>query len=71
MIAAYIDQIIMFSVGIYASLVGFRVVAPPSKDPAQAQVWLSKFGIFFRVGGPLMIGIAIVLAAAQFFGIAG
>ncbi len=69
MLAQYIDSIIMLLVGAYASAVGFGAIAAPSRDPIAAQQWLGRYGKLFRVIGPLLIVIALLLAAGKYFGL--
>ena len=66
MLAEYIDSIFMLLVGIYASAVGFGAIAPPSKDPVAGQQWLARYGKLFRIIGPLLVVIALVLAAGRY-----
>ena len=71
MLAEYIDSIFTLLVGIYASAVGFGVIAPPaSSDPVAGQQWLARYGKLFRIIGPLLVVIALVLAAGQYFRLA-
>jgi hypothetical protein len=58
MLSQYIDFIIMFLVGVYASLVGFGVIGLPS---------LGDKARLFRVLGPMLMIIALALAAAEVF----
>jgi hypothetical protein len=68
MLAQYIDSIIMLFVGAYACAVGFgKLPAPPSKDPVAAQQWLARYGKLFRIIGPLLIVIALILAVGRRF----
>lgn len=68
MLADYIDSIIMLFVGVYACAVGFGAMPAPSKDPIAGQQWLARYGKLFRIIGPLLIVIALILAAAKYFG---
>ncbi|HEX4973201.1 MAG TPA: hypothetical protein VFV69_19310 [Steroidobacteraceae bacterium] len=71
MLAEHIDSIFMLLVGIYASAVGFGAIAPPSSsDPVAGQQWLARYGKLFRIIGPLLVVIALVLAAGQYFRLA-
>ena len=67
MIADYIDSIIMFCVGLYVSAVGFGRLPAPTKDPIAGKQWLTQYGKFFKIGGPLLVVISLILAAAKFF----
>lgn len=70
MLAQYIDSIITLLVGAYACAVGYGAMAPPpARDPAAGQQWLARYGKLFRIIGPLLIVIALILAAAKFFGV--
>jgi hypothetical protein len=68
MLADYIDSIIMLFVGIYACAVGFGAVPAPSREPAAGQQWLARYGKLFRIVGPLLIVISLILGAAKYFG---
>lgn len=67
MLAQYIDSIIMLFVGAYACAVGFGAMPAPSKDPAAGQQWLERYGKLFRIIGPLLVVISLVLAAGKYF----
>jgi len=71
MLAEYIDSIFMLLVGIYAGAVGFGAIAPPSlSDPVAGQQWLARYGKLFRIIGPLLIVVALVLTAGKYFRLA-
>ncbi|MGE0242144.1 MAG: hypothetical protein AB7S59_25750 [Parvibaculaceae bacterium] len=65
MLANYIDEIIMFCVGAWATATGFGYLPMPVKDPAAAQQWQARFGTLFKWIGPLLLVISIVLAVVQ------
>jgi hypothetical protein len=65
MIAAYIDQIIMILTGAWASAVAYGAMPPPFPD---VHLWESRFRPMFRVIGPLLLVIGLVLAVAQMMG---
>jgi len=67
MLADYIDSIFMLLVGVYACAVGFGALPAPSKDPVAGQQWILRYGKMFRIIGPLLIVIALVIAAGKFF----
>jgi hypothetical protein len=67
MLAQYIDSIIMLLIGAYACSVGYGAMAPPSRDPVAGQQWLDRYGRMFRIIGPLLIVIAVILAASRYF----
>ena len=71
MIAAYIDQIIMFFAGIWACGIGYGYLPPLGKDPSAQQQWFARFGKMFRIIGPTLVVIALVLAGARYFGVMG
>lgn len=62
--ADYIDSLIMFLAGAYATGVGFRWLASPAKGPS-SQVWERRWLPLFRIIGPLMMAIAAVLTIAE------
>ena len=63
--AEYIDALIMFCAGAWAT-VGFRRV-PPGAGSAMANDWHGRFGPMLRIIGPLLMLIAGVLAGATYF----
>jgi hypothetical protein len=69
MLAEYIDSIIMFAVGGYATAVAFGRLPLPTKDVAAGQQWLARYGSWFKVIGPLLMLIALVLAYSQAAGL--
>lgn len=71
MLAAYIDQIIMFFVGVWATGVGYGFLPTLGKDATAQEQWKAKFGKPFKIIGPLLIVIALALAAGQFIGAPG
>jgi hypothetical protein len=68
MLAQYIDSIFMFAVGAYACAVGFGAMPAPSKDPVAGQQWMARYGRLFKIIGPLLIVIAVILAAGKYLG---
>ncbi|MBB4276043.1 hypothetical protein [Rhizobium mongolense] len=60
MIAAYIDEFIMFCAGLWVTSVGYGYL-PLSRNPANR----SPVVRHFKWMGPLLLAIAIVLAAAS------
>lgn len=60
MIAAYIDEFIMFCAGLWMTLVGFGYLAL-SKNPA----YQPRVVRHFKWMGPMLIVIAIILAIAS------
>jgi len=71
MLAEYIDSIFTLLVGIYASAVGFGAIAPPwSDDPGAGHQWFARYGKLFRIIGPTLVVIALVLAAGKYFKVA-
>jgi hypothetical protein len=59
-----IDGIIFVILGVWCLLIGMGK-ARVSKNPEAAAVWLKKWGIVFRIGGPVMILAGIVRIAAD------
>jgi hypothetical protein len=60
-----IDGIIFIALGAWVSLVGLGKVRV-SKNPEAGAAWLAKWGIVFRIGGPIMIVVGIVKIVASF-----
>jgi hypothetical protein len=69
MIAEYIDSIILFCVGLWASGVVFGRLPAPTKDTVAGQKWLAQYGKLFRIAGPSLVAISLILAAGRFFGL--
>ena len=70
MLAAYIDEIIMFFVGAWATAMGFGYLRV-SKDPIAEEKWRARFGKHLKWIGPLLLVIAAVLAVAKLTGVSG
>jgi hypothetical protein len=51
--ASMIDGIITIAIGLFISLVAFRVI-PISKDPTKADEWHARWGGFMKIAGPLI-----------------
>lgn len=64
MVAAYIDEFIMFCVGLWMTAVGLGYLVLPG-NPATQPAWVSKLAGHFKWMGPLLLFIAIVLAVAS------
>ena len=64
MIAAHVDEIIMFCAGAWMSAIGFGLLPAPGRNPASGASWLERYGTLFKWGGPLLLIISIVLAIA-------
>lgn len=71
MLAAYIDQIIMFLVGVWATGVGYGFLPALGKDAAAQEQWKARFGKLFKFIGPALIVIALVLAVGHYIGAPG
>ena len=65
MLANYIDEIIMFCVGAWATAVSFGYLQMPAKDPVARQQWQTRYGTMFRWIGPILIAISVVLAISM------
>jgi hypothetical protein len=63
MIARYIDQIIMLLVGVWVTCIGFGVVPPPT-DRAEFK---EKYVPLLKALGPLLMTMALMMAALEFF----
>jgi hypothetical protein len=64
MIAANIDEIIMFGAGLWMTAVGLGFLSLPG-DPAKQPDWVPGVVGHFKWMGPLLLAIAIVLAIAS------
>ncbi|MCG8588239.1 MAG: hypothetical protein MJE66_03035 [Proteobacteria bacterium] len=63
----YVDGIIPLLAGIWMTAVGYRYIAPPGRDASDREAWLRRFGGWFRVGGPALILISVLLMALTHF----
>jgi hypothetical protein len=63
-IADYIDEFIMFCVGLWMTGVGFGLLQSPFQAQPGQQPWWLQVAKHFKWMGPLLILIAIVLAFA-------
>lgn len=64
-LAAYIDHLIMFLAGVYATGVGYGWLASPARGLSAAE-WHRRFGRLFRVIGPMLLSISVLLAFATY-----
>lgn len=64
MIAAYIDEFIMFCAGLWMTAVGFGRLPLPG-NPASQPSWVPTVAGHFKWMGPLLLVIAIILAIAS------
>jgi hypothetical protein len=64
MIAAYIDELIMFCVGLWMTAVGLGYLPTPG-NPASQPSWATTLLGHFKWIGPLLLVIALVLAIAS------
>lgn len=71
MLAAYIDEIIMFFVGAWATATGFGYLPMPGTDPIKQEQWRARFGKHLKWIGPVLLVIATVLAVAKYTGLSG
>lgn len=64
MVAAYIDEFIMFCAGLWMTAVGFGYLPLPGNAASQPPLVMTVAG-HFKWMGPLLLAIAIVLAIAS------
>jgi hypothetical protein len=62
LIASLIDGSIMFIFGGYIALLGFRVVGKKPGTRPRLDEWMSRFGKFFKIGGPLLMAFGVFQA---------
>jgi len=63
-----INNAIGIVIGIYVTLIGFRVIGIPGKQTNEARdAWFARWGKFFRIAGPLMIVIASLITLHSIF----
>jgi len=41
--------------GVYITLIGFRVISASKKQDEKYEEWLKKWGLFLKIGGPVLI----------------
>lgn len=71
MLANYIDEIIMFCAGAWATATGFGYLRMPAKDPLARQQWQERFGLALKWIGPALLIISVSLAIAKTAGAGG
>lgn len=59
--------ILVLALGGWSTAVGYGYWLPPVKDMAEADAWKARHGRKLKVIGPLMILIACLYTALQFF----
>lgn len=69
MLAEYFDSIMMFAVGAYATAVAFGQLPPPMSDVAAGRQWLARYGNWFKIIGPMLIVIAVILTYSHAAGL--
>jgi hypothetical protein len=57
---ALVNAAIPFCVGIYCLLVGFRIVGKKAGDDPKFDEWHARFGVFFKVAGPILMILGII-----------
>ncbi|PKA44127.1 hypothetical protein N2599_19980 [Rhizobium sullae] len=65
MVAAYIDEFIMFCAGLWMTAVGFGYLTFLTPNQRDQNAWLAKLVIYFKWMGPLLLLIATILAIAS------
>lgn len=68
MLANYIDEIIMFCAGLWATATGFGYLQLPAKDPLARQQWERRFGTTLKWAGPILLVISVALVAVKSIG---
>jgi hypothetical protein len=63
--ANYVDHLITFLVGLYATGVGYGWLASPARGPSAAN-WQRRFGPLLRLIGPTLLVIAVGLMVAEY-----
>jgi hypothetical protein len=59
-----IDGIIFVTLGVWVLLIGLGK-ARVSKNPEAGAAWLEKWGLAFRIGGPIMVLVGIAKAVGN------
>lgn len=50
-----VEGILLFLVGIYCTLIGFRVISASKKQGPEYDAWHKKWGLLLKIAGPIMI----------------
>lgn len=56
------QALVVIGVGVFSTLLGFGLI-PAGLDPKKAQAWRRRYAGNFRIGGPLVIVVGLVLLA--------
>jgi hypothetical protein len=64
-IAVLVDKGITVFAGLFFTLMGFRIVGKKPGESASYDEHMSKFGRLYRIVGPMLIIIGVVLAVVQ------
>ncbi len=56
------QALVVIGVGTFSTLLGFGVI-PAGLDAKKAQTWRKRYAGNFRIGGPLVIVVGLVLLA--------
>jgi len=56
------QALVVIGVGIFSTLLGFGLI-PAGLDAKKAQAWRKRYSGNFRIGGPLVIVVGLVLLA--------
>jgi hypothetical protein len=59
-ISPYTQALVVLGVGVFSTLMGFGLI-PAGLDRKKAETWRKRYGGNFRLGGPLVIIIGLVL----------
>jgi hypothetical protein len=59
---------LMALAGVYLTLLGFRVIGTPPGQNPQVDAHRAKWGSIYRIGGPALIAIGLVLGLIRLFG---
>jgi hypothetical protein len=61
------QALVVIGVGVFSTLLGFGLI-PAGLDAKKAQAWRKRYAGNFRIGGPLVIVVGLVmLARAMWF----
>jgi hypothetical protein len=66
LVGALITAAITLALGVYAALLGYRVIGPKPGADEKHDRWSERYGQLFRFVGPVLIAVGVVLGIVAF-----